>query len=95
MEFVKVDNEKFHKELKRRGLQITVISREMGYGKSAIGEAVRGGKLKQTQAILIEKLYNIKPADYAPAEEISGGRKSRRSITTKSTKRYIAPCITR
>ena len=73
MEFVKVDNEKFHKELRRRGLQITVISREMGYGKSTIGEAVRGGKLKQTQAILMEKLYNIKPEDYAPTEEISGG----------------------
>lgn len=96
MESVKVDDEKFRKELKRRGLHITAISKEMGYGKSSISEAIRRGKLHQTQALLIEKMYNIKPEDYAPAEEISGGgRKFHRSITTKYTKRYIAPCITR
>lgn len=73
MESVKVDDEKFRKELKRRGLHITAISKEMGYGKSSISGAIRRGKLHQTQALLIEKMYNIKPEDYAPAEEISGG----------------------
>lgn len=71
--FVNVDNEKLHKEIERRGLKITQMSREMGYGKSTLGEAARSGKMKYTQALLLERLYNIKPEEYAPTAESSGG----------------------
>lgn len=93
--FVNVDNEKLHKEIERRGLKITQMSREMGYGKSTLGEAARSGKMKYTQALLLERLYNIKPEEYAPtAESSGGGRKFPRPMQTNYTRRFMQQFIT-
>lgn len=64
-----VDFEKLEAAIHRRGVTMTMVSREIGRSDSYIKVAARRGLLQATAAQLIEVKYNIKPEEYAPAPE--------------------------
>lgn len=63
-----VDYEKFEAAIHKRGVTMTMVSREIGRSDSYIQVAARRGHLQVTAAQLIEVKYNIKPEEYAPIE---------------------------
>lgn len=73
-----VDYEKLEAALHKRGVTMSMVSREIGRSDSYIKVAARRGRLQTTAAQLIEVKYNIKPEEYAPivpheAETVESG----------------------
>lgn len=63
---VSVSKEKLYRELEKRGLNHSEVSTEIGFAQWFISNSASRGKINRTGAIMLEKLYNIKPEDYAP-----------------------------
>ena len=73
-----VDFEKLEAAIHRRGVTMTMVSREIGRSDSYIKVAARRGLLQATAAQLIEVKYNIRPEEDAPirpheAETVESG----------------------
>ena len=66
---VKVNKDRLYDEIRAKGLTITGASKEMGFGKSTLGMAATQGYITYTQALLLEKMWNIKREDYEIVEE--------------------------
>lgn len=59
-----IDREKVKKLLKRTGLTYSDLSREMGFGASAVSSAIKNGRFSYGMATQLAKLYNIHSEDY-------------------------------
>lgn len=69
---VKVDSEKFHAVLKKRGLTCTDIAKAMGHAAKYISNKVykQPGMMLPGDVKFIEAVYNIKPDEYAWVEPV-------------------------
>ena len=57
-----ISGDALKKEIEKRCLKATTISRELGYNDNYIASACYYGKLRTSSVVLLEKLYNI-PGD--------------------------------
>ena len=63
-----IDGEKLKRILMTKG-HITALSEDMGKGPAYLSRACFDGKLTESSALLLERLWNIKYDDYKPEEE--------------------------
>lgn len=56
---VKVDPDKFRAELRRRGLNMTTLSRELGYCDSYVSTCIRQGTIGLPAANILKLKYNM------------------------------------
>lgn len=63
-----VDKARIQECFDKRGLKQSDVSHEIGYERGYITNSILEGRFTKTAAILLEKLYNIKPEDYKPDE---------------------------
>lgn len=66
---VKINKDRLYDEIRAKGLTVTGASLEMGFGKSALAMNASQGHITHTQALLLEKMWNIKREDYELVEE--------------------------
>lgn len=67
---VLVDRAKLYAELKKRGVTPSQAADEFGYAKNYIHNAASVGKLNETCAVLLERVYGIKREDYKPCDKV-------------------------
>lgn len=66
---VKVDIDKFHEIFRKRGLTMREASITCGLPQSYFSNhTTKNGELAKSAVILLEKIYNIKPEEYAIVE---------------------------
>jgi hypothetical protein len=65
-----VDREKLYAELKKRGVTPSRAADEFGYARNYIHNAASVGKLNETCAVLLERVYGIKREDYKPCDKV-------------------------
>lgn len=56
---VKIDPDKLREELRRRGLNATAVSKEMGYASNYVSNALKNGAIGLPAANQLELRYNI------------------------------------
>lgn len=69
IDFYPVDGEKLKHAFEQRSLVMQTVSSEMGYDKGYMSTAIYAQKLRKASAIYLEKIYGIKPSEYAPDPE--------------------------
>ena len=67
---VLVDREKLYAELKKRGVTPSQAAEEFGYARNYIHNAACVGKMNETCAVLLERVYGIKREDYKPCNNV-------------------------
>lgn len=63
-----IDGEKLKRAILSKGY-ITEISEELGYEKAYLSQTCKYGRITQSAALLLEKMYGIKYEDYKPEEK--------------------------
>lgn len=56
---VSIDGDKLRAELKKRGLNISVLSQQLGYSKSYLNWAIRNNQLSMPAIKILENDYNL------------------------------------
>lgn len=64
-----VDKDKLYSAFKKRDLTASEVSLELGYSKWFISKSADRGTITQAVGMMLDKIYNIKPEDYAPDPE--------------------------
>lgn len=69
IELLAVDVQRFKTALRTRGLNMSSVSREMGFSDSYLNKVTIRSEISKTAAILLERCYNIKPEEYIVRDE--------------------------
>ena len=64
-----IDREKLYEALKKRGLRNTAVCADLGMSGSYLANCAHRGKITETSAVLLERLYNIKREEYQLVQE--------------------------
>lgn len=64
-----IDRRAFEREFKRRDLSMAEVSRELGYHSGYLGNVLYTGRIRESVAVLLEKLYGIKRETIERKEE--------------------------
>jgi len=64
-----VNKDKLYQAFKKRNLTASEFSIELGYSKWFIAKSADRGTFTQAVVMMLDKIYNIKPEDYAPDPE--------------------------
>lgn len=72
MNMIKIDKDRLYAELRKRGVRTADVSREFGFNPSYIANCADRGRVTNTTALLLERIYGIKREAYeavdAPVE---------------------------
>lgn len=61
---VNIKPDKLREEIKKRDLNCTIISKELGYSERLIHNALHTGRIRFGIVKMLEMMYNIKPETY-------------------------------
>lgn len=85
---VKVDKARFDDARSRRGLKITQMSKDMGYGKSNLGMMVSQGYFNPNVVVVLEALFGIKKEEYELQEEKPEKKEKKKETTLDMNELY-------
>lgn len=64
-----IDRRAFEREFKRRDLPMAEVSKELGYAPGYLSNVLYTGRIRESVAVLLEKLYGIKRETIERKEE--------------------------
>ena len=63
---ITIDGDKLRKAIEKRGLKITLASKEMGRGMSYLSDCAGRGQISEASFVTLSALYNIKREEIEP-----------------------------
>ncbi len=67
---IKIDGDKLKKAIEKRGLKITLVSKEMGRGMSYLSDCAGRGQMSEASFVTLSAIYNIKREEIEPDKPI-------------------------